>query len=115
MAYKLGILLSLVFMMSVMLFAGDLLCISQIRSALDAIALTVSYRIAKEGRISEETKRFVVESGGIFIPVSPGIPALGETYVFKIAKKYRPIILSKTETVITVKRSTVIGFYDQYY
>ncbi len=115
MAYKLGLLLSFVFMMSVMLFAGDLLCVSQIHSALDSIALTVSYRVAKEGMVSDETKDFVRNSGAEFIPVTSGTPSLGETYEFIIAKRYKPIIMSKNETVISVKRSTVIGFYDSYY
>ena len=110
MSYKLGLLLSLVFLMAVFLFSGDMLCISAIRSDLDSIALTLSYRISLDGRVSEETKQWVKDCGAnLSLPLQS--PRIGDTYSFQVYKDYQPIIISSEAMRITVKRSTIVGYY----
>ena len=61
MAYKLGLMLSMVFLMAVMLLGGDIIAVSSIHSSLDALALVVSRNIGKEGCVSENTLFLVQE------------------------------------------------------
>ena len=111
MSYKLGLLLSLVFLVVVFLFAGDMLCISAVRSDLDSIALTVSYRISMDGKVSEYTKKWVDECGAtLTLPYLT--PRIGDIYTFEVSRKYQPIIISSEAMTITVKRSTIVGYYE---
>ena len=111
MSYKLGLLLSLVFLVVVFLFAGDMLCISAIRSDLDSIALTVSYRISMDGKVSDETKKWVDQCGAkLTLPYLA--PRIGDIYSFEVSREYKPIIISSKAMTITVKRSTIVGYYE---
>ena len=111
MSYKLGLLLSLVFLVVVFLFAGDMLCISAIRSDLDSIALTVSYRVSMDGKVSDETRKWVYENGAT-ITIPYYAPRIGDIYTFEVSRQYKPIIISSEAMTITVKRSTIVGYYE---
>ena len=115
MASKLGFMLSTIFFMFIFLISADMLCISQIKSGLDALATTVGYRIAKEGALTIATLRMIDGYGAELSANSTGSPAIGETYTFSLKKEYKPLILSKNTMVITVTHSTIVGFYDSYY
>lgn len=114
MASKLGFLLSTIFFVFVFLMAGDMLCISQIRSGLDSLAVTVGYRIAKEGTLSKDTRGMVADFGATIKSKTVGAPAIGDTYTFTLTKEYNPLIISQNTMVITVTHSTIVGFYDSY-
>ena len=59
MSYKLGLLLSIVFLMGVMFLAGDLINVSIIKNSLDSLALTVSYRISYDGMLTQDTRALI--------------------------------------------------------
>lgn len=111
MAYKLGLLLSMAFIMSVLLLSGDLLALSSIHSHLDSMALTVAYRISLDGRVSPKTLDWIGSEKVKFHAVTSGAPAIGDTFVFELIKEFEPLILDKTTMSICVRRSTVVGFY----
>ena len=115
MASKLGILLSSVFMIFVLLTVGDLMCISTIRSGLDALSVTIGYRIAKDGYYSDEARKIIVKYGATYKPITKSAPRVGDTYEFALSKDYTPLFMSKNTMVITVTHATVVGFYDSYY
>lgn len=115
MASKLGFMLSTIFFVFIFLISGDMLCISQIKSGLDALAVTVSYRIAKEGTMTVGTLRMIDGYGADISSSNYGAPAIGEAYTFTLKKEYTPLILSKNTMVIAVTHTTIVGFYDSYY
>ncbi len=111
MAYKLGLMLSLVFVMSVMLLGGDIVAISSIHSSLDALALVVARAIGKDGQVSSATYTLVRSHGVGIRTDSSKTPALGESLTFSLYKYYTSMVLSKKRLKITVKRSVIVGYY----
>ena len=65
MAYKFSMLLSLVFLVFAFLLAGDITIVSSIRSELDNLALTISYRLARDGDLSADALD-LIDSFGSF-------------------------------------------------
>lgn len=113
MSYKLGLLLSMVFLMSVLLLAGDLLNVAVIKNSLDALATVVSYRIAKEGQVSSDT-RSLIESYGALFRLEDGERVafrIGDTVTYYLQKEYQPFVLQKEMMNVTVRRSALIGYY----
>ena len=51
MSYKLGLLLSMFFLVQVFLLGGDLASITAIHNQIDAIALTAGYQISLQGSL----------------------------------------------------------------
>ena len=111
MSYKLAMLLSTVFLVSVFLLGGDLCLINATYQTLDAMSLTVNQRISREGQISQDTLSFVENNGANFVSVTSGTPAIGETYVYRLEKEYQPLVIKKSTMKISVTRSCVVGFY----
>ena len=109
MSYKLAMLLSTVFLVSVFLLGGDLCLINATYQTLDAMSLTVNQRISREGQISQDTLSFVENNGANFVSVTSGTPAIGETYVYRL--EYQPLVIKKSTMKIAVTRSCVVGFY----
>ena len=112
MSYKLGLMLSLLYMMSTILLGGDIYALIAVRNHLDDIALTVAFRISKEGYVSPSTKQFIEDEGAYFRAITNITPRVGDTYVFEIYKEYEPIIIKKSTMEVAVRRTTVVGFYE---
>ena len=115
MSYKLGLILSLAFMMAVLLLSGDLMNVSIIHNSLNALGLTVSYRIAMDGRLSADTKSLIEEYGAtIVFPLGEATSfRIGDTVDYYLEKTYDPFVLRKEPMRISVRRSTVVGYYTQ--
>ena len=113
MSYKLGLILSLAFMMSVLLLAADLLNVAIIKNSLDALSLTVSYRIAQEGTLSNGTKQLISSYGARYRLEDGEREAfrIGDTVTYFLEKDYQPFVLGKETRQISVRRSAVIGYY----
>lgn len=111
MAYKLGLMLSMGLMMAVLLLSGDLMTLTEVHSMLDAISLTVSYKIQSEGTISQATYKFVEDQGATLIPLNTQTPSFGDIVEYKICKQYQPMILSYDIIEVCVSRSAVVGYY----
>ena len=115
MSYKLGLLLSLSFMMAVLLLAGDLLNVSIVENNLNALGLTISHRIAMDGRLTPESRNLIDSYGAryVFEDGEKEIYRIGATVSFTLQKDYDPFVLSKGTMTITVRRSTVVGYYQR--
>ena len=112
MSYKLGLILSIAFMMSVLLLSSDLMNVAIIKNSLDALSLTVSYRMASEGRVSQGTRQ-LIESYGATLTIEDEREAfrIGDTVIYFLAKDYQPFVLGKDTRQVSVRRSAVIGYY----
>lgn len=112
MSYNIGLLLSVVYLIGILLLGGDIFCVTAVRNNLDAIALTVAYRISFEGRLSDATVSLVQSEGAEIRDLTHYTPPIGGTVIFEVYKEYVPIILQKSTMEIVVRRTAVVGFYE---
>lgn len=112
MSYKLAFLLSFLFMIQVLLFSGDLAALEAIHNELDAVGLTVGYQISMIGSITPAIKEFVFQEAHAEIRCVSGCSSqMGEALSFELSRRYEPIIISKNEMTITVRRTAIIGYF----
>ncbi len=114
MSYKLGLMLSFVFLMSVFLLGGDVVCVLAIHSELDALALTVARRLESDGTLTQATVDFVESRGAFVHLLGSGQPALGEPISFEVYRFYQSFVMSKETMAITVTRTAIVGYYQGY-
>lgn len=107
-------MLSFVFLVSVFLLGGDVVCVLSIHSELDSLALTVARRLESDGTLSQNTIDFVESQGAQINLLTSGQPALGETVSFEIYRYYKSFVMSKEPMAITVTRTAIVGYYLGY-
>lgn len=113
MSYKLGFILSLIFIIQIFLLGSDILCVQVIYSELDAVALSAEYMIANDAQISPETVAFVANAiGGTIVCTSNCSPRFGDALIFEVAVYYDPLIMDSAPMKLVVQRSAVIGYYN---
>lgn len=113
MAYKMGFLLSLVFIVQLFLMAGDLLAVQAIYTNLDAVSMTAGQIISVKGGITPEVVALVErQTQATITAIGDNTPMFGSPFEYKISKMYDPSILSTKEMEIAVRRSVVIGYYN---
>ena len=112
MSYKIGLLLSMVFVALFFLFGADLLSLQSAYSVLDSKANNISYIISRNGRIDDAFIAYIEETYNVDFKCEKNYaPTFGEEIVFEISTTYSPLVISKEEMVLTVQRMTVVGFY----
>lgn len=112
MSYKLGMILSMVMVVLFFLLGGDMLCLSSAYSNLDSTSVTISYVIAKSGRVDNEFINTLESKYNVnFVSISPTNPVRGDVVDFVISREYDPLIMSSSNITIISSRSTVIGYY----
>lgn len=112
MSYKMGLLLSLTFVIQLFVFACDMISIQFIHSNLDAKAVTIGYLIAERGLIDDSFISSIESRYNItFACESNCTPRFGDVLEYKISMTYDPLIISGETMTIYIKRSTVIGYY----
>ena len=112
MSYKIGLLLSMVFVAMFFLFGADLISIQSVYSSLDSKANNISYLISRSGVIDEEFIDYIESSYHVDFDCPIKLtPTFGEEIVYSISTKYRPMIIDKKEMTIVISRMTVVGFY----
>ena len=112
MSYKIGLILSMVFVVAFLLLGGDMLCLSAAYSELDSNSISIGYLIAKSGRVDTEYQHYLEEVYKVkFLKVLPETPKTGDVVEFTIYRMYDPLILSTDDIRLTASRTTVIGYY----
>lgn len=113
MAYKLGFILSLIFVIELFILAGDLFSAQIIYTNLDAVSITAGNIISSKGGITDELRTYVSDNtGGEITAVGDETPLFGSIYTFKISKNFKPMNPFTSDNVIQVVRSVVIGYYN---
>lgn len=111
MAYKVGFLLSLIFVVQLFIFSGDLLAVQVIYTNLDAVSVTAGNIISRKGGITQDVIDLVYEEAGATITsVGDNTPMFGSIFEYRISKTYDPYLISNDEMEIAVQRSVVIGY-----
>lgn len=112
MSYKLGMMISMIFVIAFLLLGGDMMCLSAAYSELDSTCISIGYVIAKTGRVDNEFIDKLEEKYNVtFLTISPSTPTVGDVVDFVIYRNYRPLILSNEPIQIKASRTTVIGYY----
>lgn len=112
MSYKLGLILSMVFVVMFLLLGGDMMCLSAAYSYLDSNSISIGYLIAKSGRVDEEYISFLEETYNVnFETISPTSPSAGDVVEYTIYRYYHPLIMANHDVKLSASRTTVIGYY----
>lgn len=112
MASKLGFLLSLVFVLQVLLFGGDMLSVQLIHSNLDAWSMTLAERISMSGRLDAELLNQISDEGINFSYIAAPSFRFGDAVSFKLEQSYDAFVLSDQPIDIQVSRTVIIGYYN---
>lgn len=112
MSYKIGLLLSMIFVALFFLFGADLISLQSTFSLLDAKANNISYIISRNGVIDQNFINYISDYYDVTFNCDINLaPTFGEKITYTISTTYSPLVISQEEMVITVKRMTIIGFY----
>lgn len=111
MAYKTSFILSLIFVIQLLLFIGDLVMIQISHARLDAIGLATSALIARNGGINETIIEFTEQQSTTLTCLSVCTPQLGDVLTFQLEKEIDPLILSQDSIRLSVIYHAVIGYY----
>lgn len=113
MSSKFGLMLSMFFVVAFLLFGIDMIGIQFTYSELDQKAISISYLISKRGNIDDEYITSLENKYDVkFTCLSNCQPMFGDIVEYKLEDVYRPLVISKNEMVVSVYRSTVIGYYN---
>ncbi len=111
MGYKLGFLLSLVFIVQLFIIAGDITSIQIIYTNLDAVSVTAGYSISKYGEITQSVVLLVENQANAHIEaLTYEAPSYGSIFEYRIYTTYQPMIISSEPMEISISRSVVIGY-----
>ncbi len=111
MGYKMGFLLSLIFIVQLFIIGGDMMSIQILYTNLDAVSVTAGQAISKYGEISDSVIRLVENEAHASIEaITTETPSFGSLFEFRIYTSYKPYIISTEEMEISVSRSVVIGY-----
>lgn len=112
MGYKLGLIISMLFLAELFVFAGDLISIQVIYTNMDAVSVVAGNLISSRGGLDDEIINLVYEqSGGHIEAIGDETPMFGSVYVYKISREYSPWVMSNKPMEIAIRRSVVIGYY----
>ena len=111
MGYKMGFLLSLIFVVQLFIIGGDMISIQFIYTNLDAVSVTAGQAISKYGAITDNVVRLVENQTNAQIEaITLETPSFGSLYEYRIYTSYTPYIISTEPMEISVTRSVVIGY-----
>ena len=112
MSYKLGLILSMVFVVLFLLLGGDMMCLSAAYSYLDSHSISIGDLIAKSGRVDDEYISYLEDTYKVqFEKISPTNPSIGDVVEYTIYRYYHPLIMASHDVKLTASRTTVIGYY----
>ena len=112
MSYKIGLILSMIFVALFFLFGADLITIESVYSSLDAKANNISYIISRNGVIDDDFINYIETTFSVDFDCTKNLsPTFGEKIIYQISTAYHPLVISKQEMTIAIKRMTIVGFY----
>ncbi len=112
MSYKIGLILSMIFVALFFTFGADLISLQSAYSALDAKANNISYIISRNGVIDDDFIYYIETTFSVDFNCQKNLsPTFGEKITFTVTTVYKPLIISKQEMHLSVKRMTIVGFY----
>ena len=112
MSYKIGLLLSMIFVALFFLFGADLISLQSAYSSLDAKANNISYIISRNGVIDSDFDYFIETTFHVKFECGTNLnPTFGEQIIYTITTQYNPLVISNEEMTLSITRMTIVGFY----
>lgn len=112
MSYKLALILSMVFVSFFSFFVVDLIGIQNSYSLLDSKSINISYFLAKNGDVSDETINYIERLYKVnFTLVSSKNPAFGDDIIYNLSTTYKPFVIGDSFD-LTIQRMTVVGYFN---
>ena len=112
MSYKIGLLLSMIFVALFFLFGADLISLQSAYSSLDAKANNISYLISRNGVIDNDFINYVETTFYVDFECDINLnPTFGEKIIYTITTQYNPLVISNEEMTLSITRMTIVGFY----
>lgn len=112
MSYKIGLVLSMIFVALFFCFGVDLITIQFAFSNLDAQSVAISYRISHYGNIDDTIITAIENEYHItFECLENCHPQFGDEVKYRLSRQITPIVMSKEPMTIAITRSAIIGFY----
>ena len=112
MSYKIGLILSMIFVALFFLLGADLISLQSAYSMLDSKANNISYIISRNGVIDDSFKNYIESTFNVTFDCPQNTsPEFGEKIIYQISTSYHPLVISKQEMTLTIKRMTIVGFY----
>ena len=113
MSYKLGLVLSMVFVILFFLLGIDLITIQFAFGNLDAKSTSISYRISEHGTIDDAFIQEIEEYYKVDFECERNCtPLFGEMVEYTLISNVKTLVVGKGEMTIRISRSTMIGFYN---
>ena len=112
MSSKVGVLLSMIFVVLFFLLGIDLITLQFQYSDLDSKGITIGYHISKATDINSEYLSYLEDKYNVTIGIDMSQSmSYGDVVEFIVSKEFDPIIISSSVMNLKVKRSTVLGYY----
>ena len=112
MSYKVGLILSMIFVALFFIFGADLLTLEGVYSSLDSKANNISYLISRNGTIDDSFINYVENTFLVTFDCPKNQSStFGEKIIYQISTTYHPLVISRQEMTISIKRMTIVGFY----
>ncbi|MCF0107768.1 MAG: hypothetical protein HUJ59_02010 [Bacilli bacterium] len=112
MSYKIGLLLSSIFIVIFFAFGVDLLTIQFVFTDLDAKSTSISYLISKRGSLDEEFITYIEDEYNLeFVYLGNVNPAFGDVVNYTLQKSIDTIVVSKHPMQISIARQAIIGYF----
>ena len=112
MSYKIGLILSMVFVALYFVFGADLISLQSAYSILDSKANNISYVISRNGVIDNDFIDYIEATFNVDFDCPTNLsPTFGEKIIYTVSANYKPMVISQNVMTISIKRMTIIGFY----
>lgn len=113
MSHKISLILSMVFVVMFFLFAGDMISLQFAYSNLDATSVTIGHLISESYTVDQTFIQQVQKKYNItFILLHNETPYFGDVVDYVIRSEYKSIVLSDHTITLSIRRSSVVGYYN---
>lgn len=113
MSSKVSLILSMIFVVMFFLFAADMISLQFAYSNLDATSITISHLISENLSVNQQLVNDIETKFNVdFTLLNEEEPLFGDVVDFVISKEYQSIIISNNTMLLSVKRSSVLGYYN---
>ncbi len=113
MGNKLALILGIGMIFYCFLFGIDLTMVQISYTNLDSISTMASYRISKEGKITDSLIEYCKENNVLIEGVdNESGYQKGDVYEYYLKKDYEPIVMGNKAIEISIKRYAVISIYN---
>lgn len=112
MSYKIGLILSMIFVALFFLLGADLVSLQGAYSVLDSKANNISYIISRNGVIDDDFINYIETTFSVSFNCPKNLsPQFGEKIIYEISTSYHPLVISQNEMTLVIQRMTIVGFY----